>query len=215
MPAAAGTPYGADVSTAVVAPPMLLDRLAPRPDAARIEHLVVDAAPPEAFAAVLAADFMEAARESRAVRSLFALRSAGEHALAAVRHRPLVEPEYATLRLADLTDHGEWVVLGTDPPSEIAFGTIGRFWSGETTWEVIDARDFASFDRPGFGRIACGFSVRPYGERRSLVSYECRTTTTDAASRTAFLRYWRPLAPFIGVVLRAQLRVVARDAARR
>lgn len=44
------------------------------------------------------------------------------------------------------------------------------------------------------------------------MSYETRTKTTDPQSRKAFLRYWRVLSPFIGVVLRAQLRLIAREA---
>ena len=32
--------------------------------------------------------------------------------------------------------------------------------------------------------------------------------------RRGFLRYWRPLAPFIGVVMRAQLRVNEQEAAK-
>ena len=31
----------------------------------------------------------------------------------------------------------------------------GRFWGGETVWEEIDAAEFADFDRPGYGKIAC------------------------------------------------------------
>jgi len=114
------------------------------------------------------------------------------------------------MRLADLPAHGEWVLLGEDPPHEIAFGAIGRFWAGETSWEQIDAEQFAAFDRPGLARIACDFSLRPYGGDRTLVSYECRTQATDDAARRGFLRYWRALSPFVGVVLRSQLRVVAR-----
>jgi hypothetical protein len=115
------------------------------------------------------------------------------------------------MRLADMPSHGDWVRLGENPPFEIAFGAIGRFWSGETVWEQIDAADFASFAAPGFAKIACCFSLRSYGTARTLVSYDCRTLATDAAARDAFLRYWRPLSPFIGVVLRAQLGVVAAD----
>jgi hypothetical protein len=50
------------------------------------------------------------------------------------------------------------------------------------------------------------FTARPGGQ--TLVEYECRTQATDAPSRRAFLRYWRALSPFIGIVLRAQLRAI-------
>jgi hypothetical protein len=192
--------------------PMLIEQALPTFDAVRAEHVVVPGGPDAAYAAVLRADFMRAWRESAAVRALFGARTLAERAVGAVRGRRAAEPPPpASLRLADMGDYGEWVRLGEDPPREIAFGSIGRFWAGETAWETIEAADFAGFARPGYARIACNFSVRPYGAARSLVSYECRTQATDAAARRAFLRYWRPLSPFIGVVLRAQLGVVASE----
>jgi hypothetical protein len=62
------------------------------------------------------------------------------------------------LRLADLPEHGEWVRLGEQPPNEIAFGAIGRFWAGETVRTQIDAADFAAFARFGYAKIAADFS---------------------------------------------------------
>ena len=41
-----------------------------------------------------------------------------------------------------MTTHGEWVLLGKDPPHEVAFGVVGRFWSGDTSWQQIDASEF-------------------------------------------------------------------------
>jgi hypothetical protein len=96
-------------------------------------------------------------------------------------------------------------------PREIVFGAIGRFWAGETAWLDIDADDFAAFDEPGFARIACNFSLRTYGRAATLVTYEVRTQATDEAARRAFLRYWKPLSPFIGVVMRSQLAVIGRE----
>jgi len=104
--------------------------------------------------------------------------------------------------------HGDWVLLGEDPPHEIVFGVIGRFWAGETVWAQIDAAEFEAFAKPGFGKIACNFSLRPYGADRTLVTYECRTLATDETAHRGFMRYWRPLAPFIGLVMRSQLRVI-------
>jgi hypothetical protein len=194
--------------------PMLLDRLLAAFDATRIEHRVIPVGLAEAYEATRQADFRRAWRDSVAVRALFALRGAGERMAAVARRRPPVAaPEVAALRLAGMPSHGDWVLLGEAPPHEIAFGAIGRFWAGETVWEQIDADAFARFDRPGLGKIACNFSLRPYGHEHTLVSYEARTAITDDASRRAFLRYWRALSPFIGVVMRSQLRVVADEAA--
>jgi hypothetical protein len=195
--------------------PMLIERALPDYDAVRVEHLVVPGDAGAVYAAVRRADFVQAWRESPAVRVLFGARSLAERAASAVRGRRFQEPPApASLRLEDMTEHGEWVRLGEDPPHELAFGTIGRFWAGETTWLEIEAGEFATFAAPGYARIACNFCIRPYGSTHSLVSYECRTSATDPSARRAFLRYWRPLSPFIGVVLRAQLRVVATEAQR-
>lgn len=190
--------------------PLLLDRFLAHPDAVRIEHRVIDGTIAEVYAATREADFLDTWRGSTVVRALFAARALGERAVALVRRRdPIVPPEPDGMRLADLSTHGDWVLLAEEPPREIAFGVVGRFWAGETVWEEIDAEDFASFDRPGRGRIAASFSLRPYGADRTLVSYECRTQGTDPESTAGFLRYWRALSPFIGLVLRAQLRTIA------
>jgi hypothetical protein len=197
-----------------VTEPMLLDRPLPEFDATRVEHRVIDGDLATVYEATRQADFMRAWRESLAVRALFAVRGAGERAAALAHHRaPVTPPEPESMRLADMPTHADWVLLGEAPPHEIAFGSIGRFWAGETDWEQIDAADFATFDRPGFGKIACSYSLRPYGGARMLVSYEARTQATDDVARRGFLRYWRALSPFIGVVMRSQLRVVADRAA--
>jgi hypothetical protein len=167
------------------------------------------------YAAVRRADFIQAWRDSNAVRALFGARSLAERIASAARGRtPAEPPPPASMRLADMPAPGEWIVLGEDPPNEIAFGAIGRFWAGETEWQTISSAEFETFERPGYARIGCNFSLRPYGGSHTLVSYECRTQATDEAARRAFLRYWRPLSPFIGVVLRSQLNVIAHEASR-
>jgi hypothetical protein len=190
---------------------MLIEDLMPAYDATRVEHRLLHAEPAQVWTAVLEADFVETVKQSRAVRLLFGVRTGAERILAGIRGEPVspakLEPD--SMRLADLPQRGEWVLLGERPQREIAFGAAGRFWAGETLWEEIDAADFVSFAEPGRARIACNFTLRPYGARQTLLSYEARTQGTDPASSAAFLRYWRPLSPFIGIVMRAQLRMIA------
>jgi hypothetical protein len=191
--------------------PMLLDAALPDFDATRIEHRVIDGEQARVYDVVLGADFMRAWREHAAVRALGAARSMAEQIVARARGRAAAQAaaEPGSMRLADLPTHGQWVRLGEDPPHELTFGVVGRFWSGETSWEEIDATDFAGFSAPGFARIGCAFSLRPYGTARTLVSYEARTAATDDEARRAFLRYWRAASAGAGVVMRAQLAVVA------
>ncbi len=192
---------------------MLIDELMPEYDAIRTEHLLVDMPIEAAWEATLDADFIETATSSKVVRGLFAIRTAGEKAVQLVtRRQPPPEPEVASMRLRDMGTEGDWIRLGEDPPREIAFGVIGRFWSGETIWEQSTPERFSSFYEPGFARIVANFSLREYGGGKTLISYECRTQTTSADARREFMRYWRPLSPFIGIVLRAQLRLIARAA---
>jgi hypothetical protein len=195
---------------------MLIDRLMPEFDASRIEHRVVPGRVSDAYAAALGIDFVDAVRESHALRGVLALRARTERIASVLRRSGSAATAGGpkTLLLADLPEHGEWVRLGEDPPNEIAFGVIGRFWAGETVWEQIDASDFGAFARAGYAKIAGNFSFRSYGEARTLVSYEARMRATDAASRRAFWRYWRVASPFVGRVMRAQLIVVERHAAR-
>jgi hypothetical protein len=193
---------------------MLLDDLMPVFDATRIEHRVIDGEPDAVYRAVLGADFMRAWRDSGAVRLLFAARSSAERVSARVRGHEHVEPPPPdSMRLADMPTRGQWVRLGDDPPHEVAFGAVGRFWAGETAWREIDAAEFRDFADPAFARIGCNFSLRPYGSGRTLVSYEARTHATDPDSRRAFLRYWSVVSVGAGMVMRSQLRVVEREAA--
>lgn len=194
---------------------MRIDRLMPSFDATRIEHRVVAGSPGEVYAAAVSTDLLEVGRRSRAVRVLFAVRAGVERLVSAVRgSSPAPEPEPDSIRLAEMPDRGEWVALGADPPRELAFGSIGRFWGGKTEWERIDALEFADFDRPGYARIGCSLSVRPYGEDSTLLSYEARTEGTDQRSKRAFLRYWRVVSPLVGMVMRATLKAMAREAER-
>lgn len=111
-----------------------------------------------------------------------------------------------------MPEHGDWVRLGEDPPNEFTFGLIGRFWAGTTAFEQIDASAFRSFDSPGYAKISASLSLlRPYGDRRTLLSYEARTQATDETARRAFLRYWTLVSPGVGVVMRSLLALVAQE----
>jgi hypothetical protein len=199
-------------TTAPAHEPMMLDWLLPEFDASLAEHRVIDADPASVYRAVATVDVVEIPQAYPAVRALFAARGAAERLINALlgRPTPALEPD-GPMRLADLPVHGEWVKFSDDPPWELSFGVIGRFWGGETAWETIDAADFVEFARPGFAKLACSVSLRPYGSMRTLVSYEARTQALDADSRAHFLRYWRVVRPGVAIVMRAFLSAVAKE----
>lgn len=112
-------------------------------------------------------------------------------------------PPLPQLVVAACGDLPGWLVLGERPGQEIAFGAVGTFWKPAIEWRDVPAAEFADFAEPGWGKIAANFSVTPYGEHSTLLSYECRTATTDPESRQRFLRYWRLIRPFVGHIMRA------------
>lgn len=209
------TPPGARDEHVEAPAQTILDRMLPVWDARRTEVRVIVAPMQRVYAAALDADMLDAVRQHPVVRVLFAIRRTIERAIAAVRRRPWIEPPPSpTLRVRDIPPTGEWVMLGENPPHEVAFGVIGRFWAGETRWKTIDASEFAAYGAPGVAKIGCHLLLHDPGDGGVLLSYEARTRATDAKARRAFLRYWRFTSPFIGIVMRALLAVIERDATR-
>lgn len=100
-----------------------------------------------------------------------------------------------------------WLLLGEKPDREIAFGAVGKFWQPVIEWRDVPRADFTGFAEPGWGKIAANFAVTP-GEHATLLSYQCRTMTTDPDSHRRFLRYWWLIRPFVAHIMRATLRQI-------
>ncbi len=79
-------------------------------------------------------------------------------------------------------------------------------------WRQVGPDEFADFDEPGWGKIAANFSVTRYGEQHTLLSYQCRTVTTDPDSRRRFRRYWWLIRPFVAHIMRATVATIKVDA---
>ncbi|MEZ5080156.1 MAG: hypothetical protein R2878_05755 [Thermoleophilia bacterium] len=188
---------------------MLIDRVLPRFDATIIEHIVIDASPEVVFRAAREMDFLQI--HTPFVDALMAARGLPDRIGRRLGNRPAPPPP-PTMRLADLFDRPGaadalegWVALGEAPGRELVFGAVGKFWQASIDWNSVTAAAFPTFDEPDHAKIAAGFSVREYGSHRTLLSYEARTAATDPAARRKFLRYWRLVRWFVGVVMRAAL----------
>jgi hypothetical protein len=189
------------------ASPSVLQEALPVYDMVLTEHRVVEAEVDTLFATARDFDFMT-------VRSPLVTAMMTARALPS-RLRGKAPDAPTRLRLA--SEPGAlpgWLILGQVPGRELAFGAIGRFWTADIEWHPLAPDDFAAFNEPGWGKIACHLLVRPDGPGRSVLTYECRTGTTDLASRHSMGRYWWAIRPFVGYVLRASLRTIARDAER-
>jgi hypothetical protein len=174
----------------------------PRYDAVERHQLRVRASREVVWDAVLGMDF----RHSPLIRLLFALRS-----LPGALLRPASRPPAALGNsLAELERFG-FVPLERDAPRELVMGLAGRFWRPSGDIVRLDAEGFRRFDRPGHALAVWNFTVRPDGDGVVLAT-ETRVRCTDAASRRSFLRYWRVVRPFSGIIRGAMLRGVRRVA---
>ncbi|MET1060600.1 MAG: hypothetical protein ABWX84_13450 [Nocardioides sp.] len=183
----------------------VLDAQLPVYDVVLTEHLIVDAEPQSVFVAAKEFDFLTV--RAPLVTTLMTLRGLP----ARLRGRPDETP--AELRLA--AEPGAlpgWLLLGEVAGREVAFGAVGKFWKADIEWRDVPVAEFAGFCEPGWGKIACHLLVRPDGAGRSILTYECRTGTTDLDSRREMSRYWWLIRPFVGYILRAVLRTIRADA---
>lgn len=175
---------------------MLIDEVLPAYDATIVEFRLVDASPEMAYASV--AGFDPKSVHSAALDGLFALRDLAWRFARAAKNAETGDPDV-------------WTKLGERDGSELVVGTAGRFWTPRVEWHNVTAAEFAKLSEPGIGRIAVGFAVRPFGATRTLISYEARTSLPDERSRRAFLAYWLLVRGPAAVVMRTQLRTIARD----
>jgi hypothetical protein len=185
---------------------LLLDECAPDSDVSIAAHTIVAATPAKTFAAAKSFDLLE-------VRTPLLTASFWVRGLPA-KLRGRAEPAPP----GPLTLDGElglpgWMELGEHAGREIVFGAVGDFWHPVIRWNLdVSPAGFAGFEEPGWGKIACSYSVADYGHR-SLLTYECRTTITDDESRAKFRRYWCLVRPFVQSILTATVRTIAAHAA--
>jgi hypothetical protein len=185
---------------------MIIDMQLPRYDAVIAVHTVVDADLATTFQAARQLDFLTV--RTPLLDSAMWLRGLPDR----LRHRAARPP--AKLTLADGAGLPGWLSLGLREDDEVAFGALGKFWKANIEWRDVPEAEFRDFREPGWGKIACNFTVRAYGADRTLLTYECRTATTDATARRKFGRYWWLIRPFVAHIMRATIATIAVNASR-
>ena len=188
--------------------PLIVDQLLPDHDAMIAKHLLVSADVHTTFEAARYLDFLTV--HDPLVDSAFWLRGLP----ARLRREAPSSDTPPKLVLGSGEGLEGWLVLGVEPNREVAFGAIGKFWQPNIEWRDVPLDQFTSFSEAGYGKIAACFVALPYGDRRTILSYDCRVGTTDAGSRAKFLRYWELVKPVVGHVLNATLRTIRDNAER-
>lgn len=182
---------------------MLLDLIMPTFDVAERHSIVVDRDLQRTWEAVESVDLLR----PPLIRVLLELRALPSRLV------PGRRPALAVLRLADLPASG-FVVLAEAPGREIVYGLVGPVWSLRFKPGPFDRDSFGSLVILDGVKIAFSVSVARRGRRKTAIATETRVVACNEASRRRFLRYWRVVGPFSGVIRVLMLREM-RSAARR
>lgn len=195
---------------------LLLDELMPRYDVVERHRTVVRADPECVFAAIREADLAGGA----ITRALLALRllpaAAGSltrsprAALTVLRAR---RAPRRRVRLAEF-EHAGFKVVAEHPPDEMVIGLLGKFWTPSGGLRAEVALDhFAAGPPPGHALAGWNFSIAARVEGGTDLRTETRVWCAPDA-RTRFRAYWFVVRPGSGLIRRAMLRAIRREAER-
>ncbi len=106
---------------------------------------------------------------------------------------------------------GGFVLLGENPPNEIALGLVGRFWTLSGSRCRVSADEFTAFDMPGYAKAVWNFSLVDENAEITRLATETRVRCLDDASRRRFRVYWALIAPFSGLIRREALRMIRKS----
>ena len=187
---------------------LIIDESLPTWDVELAEHRLVHAAPEVTWRAARDLDLLKV--RTPLLDAAFWVRALPDR----IARRPIPTPPKLTFGGDDGVGLPGWLSLGQQENREIALGAVGKYWQPTITWRNVPADEFTAFAEPGWGKIATALTTVPYGDRQTLLSYVCRTTTTDPESRRRFGRYWWLIRPFVAHIMRATLRSIAADAER-
>jgi len=102
-------------------------------------------------------------------------------------------------------------ILGERENQEMLLGLAGRFWKVCGDLQKIDSGNFREFDKKGFAKAVCNFSLdETNGETR--LTTETRIKCLDAKSRRSFGFYWTFIQPFSALIRKEMLKTVKRKA---
>jgi hypothetical protein len=107
----------------------------------------------------------------------------------------------------------DFVPLGRDADSEIAFGLVGRFWRFDYGLRPMrDAATFGNFAEAGVPKLVLNFTAESLDDGWTRLSTETRVFCNTTRSRLQFTPYWWLIRPVSGL-MRRRLLVRVRAAA--
>ena len=184
----------------------LLDEFFSAYDVRERHALRIAASPARVYQALRTADLAE----DTATRLLFALRGLPAYLQALCRGR-VPRLHRGALRLADLERAG-FAVLAERGDEELLIGLQGRFWRPRGDLEILDAATARRPIPPGRARAGWTFQLRPLSDGRTELVTETRVRCGDGPTRRRFRWYWALIRPGSGLIRRAMLASIQRQA---
>jgi hypothetical protein len=108
-----------------------------------------------------------------------------------------------------------WGVLAMVPGREVVVGAVTRPWEANVIFQALPPDQFATFDEPGYVKIAWTLRADPVSTSQSIFRTETRAVATDATARMKFRRYWSLLSPGIIAIRWVMVQPVKAEAERR
>lgn len=197
---------------------MLAEEFLPIYDVSDEVATVVVAGRQTTWDALMDADLIEVGRQRPLVALLGAVRILPDLVWQRLHGEHAEAPERLTLR--DTTrlpmSGGGWVLLGEQPPDEIALGLVGKFWRPVIEFANVQPTEFKEWAEPGFAKTVYALGTRPLDDQRTLLWATMRTATTDGHARRWFQRYWTlGVGSGAHVLARGLIDVVREDAEQR
>jgi hypothetical protein len=108
-----------------------------------------------------------------------------------------------------------WGVLAEVPGREIVMGAVTQPWVANVEFRVCAPEEFASFQDPGYVKIAWTLRADPLTATTCTFRTETRALACGPEARSKFRAYWAFLSPGIVLIRLAMLRPLRREAERR
>ncbi|MFV0523549.1 MAG: hypothetical protein ACK5RL_03520 [Acidimicrobiales bacterium] len=102
-----------------------------------------------------------------------------------------------------IVEKGPVARLWGEAPRYLAMGSIMRPYALRQTEpdpEVSSLEELATFDRPGWVKVAMDFRLTDLGDGRTRLDTSTLCQATDRTTDSRFGRYWRVIRPFSGLI---------------
>jgi hypothetical protein len=170
---------------------MLIDEFLPQYDVAKRYQIDIQASAEAVYPFARQLDFSN----SPLIRTLFRIRGLPQQ----------------SLHIEGLLKNG-FIFLDEKENKEMLLGLAGRFWVLSGDIQRLTPDGFRQFHHPGYAKAVWNFFLYQHSENITRLITETRVYCPDERSRKKFLRYWRLIGPFSGLIRREILKTIKNKA---